>query len=351
MQLHPLLLAACFVATLTACNVAPNESPTAPPVQSPTADSAADPMASFARLVGGEWKMTAPGMTGQMFDTAHWGPGRHSVRVMTDGTGARDEPWRELQVFYWHPGLDQVRLLGLSPFARGVSEGWIRFDGETADGVFDTDQIYGHRDLGLRWVFHGPDEYQDVLLEAKGPAGLEWMNEWKHVRSHGPPAPRTVPAEKAAEPSKLPAILPSLVGHAWRAKGNGPDGDALDLRSTFESVPDADGIYVRVVAPTTDGEPEHLFDAYVYHHTGRAKLRGLALSNRGGVYEGDVIELEGGAIQLDLKGYEGERIVDRVARLDVEKDGSPRLRVWSVEDGERALVLDVHHEKLAQAND
>ena len=48
-------------------------------------------------------------------------------------------------------------------------------------------------------------------------------------------------------------------------------------------------------APSKDGEPTHLLDAYFYHHTGADALRCLALSNRGGVYEGDLTVLDGGA--------------------------------------------------------
>ena len=90
--------------------------PFAAAAQDPPA-KVADPMASFARMVGGEWRMTAQSGT-SMFDTWHWGPGKHSLRVMTDGSGADGKPWRELQAVYWHPGRKQVRLLGLSPFAR-----------------------------------------------------------------------------------------------------------------------------------------------------------------------------------------------------------------------------------------
>ncbi len=90
----------------------------------------------------------------------------------------------------------------------------------------------------------------------------------------------------------------------------------------------------------------HLLDAYIYHHTGTNKLRCLALSNRGAVYEGDVTVLEGGALQLDLKGYEGDRIVRHVVRLDFEPDGTVRLCVWSLKDADRTLLVDVHHRKL-----
>lgn len=76
-------------------------------------------------------------------------------------------------------------------------------------------------------------------------------------------------------------------------------------------------------------------DAYFYHHTGTDKLRCLAAaSTEGGrghtrVYEGDVTVVDGDAIQLDLKGYEGTRVVPYVMRLDFEKDGKLHQRVWS----------------------
>ena len=90
----------------------------------------------------------------------------------------------------------------------------------------------------------------------------------------------------------------------------------------------------------------HLLDAFFYHHTGTGALRCLALSSRGGVYEGDLTVLEGGALQLDLKGYEGDQVVPRVVRFDLEPDGTLRNRIWSLEGTDRRLLLDVHHERV-----
>ena len=95
----------------------------------------------------------------------------------------------------------------------------------------------------------------------------------------------------------------------------------------------------------------HLLDAYFYHHTGTNALRCLALSNLGSVYEGDLTVLDGGALQLDLKGYEDDRVVQRVVRLDFEQDGTLRNRVWSLDGGNRTLMLDVHHKKLEPDKD
>jgi hypothetical protein len=313
----------------------------AKPAQAPAA--VAGPMASFARLVPGEWRQTAQSGT-SMYHTWHWGPGQHSVRRMTDGAGADGKPWRELQVFYWHPGRKQVRLAGFSPYAGGVSEGTMTFDRDTANAVLDLYQTGRRRKMGLRWSFDGPDKYRDTLLEDTG-AGLMPLVEFEQVRVRTPATPRKLtPDELSKPPERLKALDP-LLGYTWQAKGEWAAGGAAHVESSFGRVPLADVIYVRVLAPTIGGKPTHLLDAYLYHHTGANTLRCLALSNRGGVYEGEVTALDG-ALQLGLKGYEGDRSVSRLVRLDFEKDGTPLQRVWSLSGADRTLVLDVRHNKL-----
>jgi hypothetical protein len=343
------LVALSLIAALSACTALQDKSPDAKPAQEPAPAKVANPMASFARLVSGEWRVTFHSGK-SMFHTWHWGPGKHSMRRMTDGSGAGGEPWRELKVVYWHPGRKQVCLLGLSPFARGVSEGTIKFEGETADAVFDLYQSGRRRNMGLRWTFDGPDKYHETLLEATGPAGFKPLVEFDPIRTQPPatPRPRTVEGVKPSE--RLKALQP-LVGHTWEAKGEWATGDAVHIQSTFEWVPLADAIYARVLAPSKDGEPRHLLDAYFYHHTGTDALRCLALSNQGGVYEGDLTVLDGGALQLDLKGYEDDRVVPHVVRFDFEKDGTLRQRAWSLKGTERTLMLDVHHKEFEPKND
>ena len=160
MRLHHASIALPLFAALFACTAAQDKSPDARPVSEPASAKVANPMASFARMVSDGWRQTALSGTStwHMFDTWHWGPGQHSMRVMTDGSDAAGGPWRELQVFYWHPGRKQVCLLGLSPYASGVSEGTIKFEGETADAVFDLYQTGHRRKMGLRWAFDGPDK-------------------------------------------------------------------------------------------------------------------------------------------------------------------------------------------------
>ncbi|MFO0952927.1 MAG: hypothetical protein U0835_17605 [Isosphaeraceae bacterium] len=319
----------------TGQGVTPDSEPSADP-----AARAADPMAGFARMMPGEWRVTAKSGK-SMFHAWQWGPGEHSIRRMTDGSGANGSPWREVQVFYHHPGQKQVRLLVLSPFDRGVGEGSIRFEGDAADATLDLYQTRGRRKMGVRWAFEGPDRYRETLLEAVGTRGYMPFVEFEQIRSKPPATPRPRAVEGATRPSERLKVLEPLVGHTYEAAGV-----PLPMRTTFEWVPLADAIYGRVVSTGGNSPPRHLLDVYFYHHTGTGKLRCLSLSEQGGVYEGDVTALDDRALQFDLKGYEGDRVLPLSARLEFEKDGSLRHRVWSVTDGKRDLLLDARHREV-----
>lgn len=321
------------------------------PNQPTTLDKVPHALSAFAGMVGGEWRMVVQSGMG-MFDTWHWGPGRHSLRVMTHGESAASEPWRELSVIYWHPARKQVCRLGIGPYQRSISEGTITFDGQTATGRSDLYQTSVHRKMGLRWTFDGPDKYHDVLLEDSG-AGLQTLAEWDRVRATTLTPVSPPPADKLPKFPERLNPLESLHGHTWESTGH-PQGawkDAADLllRSTVEWVPYADGIYIRVIDPRNDGETAHLLDTYLYHHTGTSAVRCLVLSNHGGVYEGDFRKLNGGEMQLELTGYEGETITQYLVRLDVNTNESLRLRLWSFEGAARTLMLDTHHSKLESA--
>lgn len=305
-----------------------------------TAPSPDDPLAGLARMVGGDWRMTAQNGN-SIDDTWHWGPGRHSLRVTSDGLGANGQPWRELQVFYWHPGLEQVRLLGLSPYDRGVAQGTATLDADSVDIRFDMHQARGPRRLRSRWTFDGPGKYHESLLEATGPDTYMPLADWDLDRIRTPHTPTNDQAPEL--PDRLKPLQP-LLGPPWRAQVQ-DNGNTLRLQTAFERVPYADAIYARVVAPGKDDEPRHLLDAYLYHHTGANSLRCLALSEAGGVYEGNVSVIDGHALQLDLKGDEGGKAAQRLVRLDFEPDGALRQRVWSVDGPERSLILDTRHER------
>lgn len=305
-------------------------------------------MTPFARFVDGEWKMTAAAGT-SMFDTWHWGPGKHSLRVMTTGSNAANQPWRELQVLYWHPGLRQIRLLALNPYSRSVAEGSVKLDGDTLEGTVEMHQVGVRRDLRLRWTFDGPDKFRETLLERVGNADYNVLVEWDNVRLstvHPQPSIDGPPPELPARYSPIRAFL----RQAWVTTTDitvpGVAADGRRLRSTFEWIPYAEALYVRITAVSEEGaerDPAHILDAYIYHHTGAGVLRGLALSRTGGVYEGDVIALEEGVLQLDLKGYEGDQTRSYLVQLDPEAAGTARSRIWSVDGDVRTLIHDAHH--------
>ncbi len=303
-------------------------------------NKAADPMATFARMIGGEWNGTSG------LDSWTWGPGKHSIRG------------GELEVMYWHPGRKEVCLLNLHSDIPGVGraagEGTIKFEGETASGVLDLYQPRGRRKLATRWTFNGPDKYHDVLLEDTG-SGFKPLAAWDRFRvpKRSETRPRT-----GKEAPKLPELLKALeplLSRTWDAKivWGGKAGEALHIETTL--VPLADGIYARSYALRGNGTPVHALDAFIYHQPGTERLRCLALfdlddmGETEGVYEGDLTVLDGGALQLELKGYEGDRVVPLVMRVDFEKDGTLRQRVWSTNSapaskgGERALKFDTRH--------
>jgi len=347
MRLHPTFIALFPIAGLFGCAAVQDESPDAMPVQEPAPAEVANPMASFARMVSGEWRVTFANGTSQ-FDTWHWGPGEHSMRALTESSNADGTSTSGVcRVLYWHPGRKEIVLLGLFSRCR-LAQGTVKIDGEVVD--FNSDfhdlGLPGlRRELSLRWAFDGPDKYRATLNEATA-AAPGFLAEWDYVRSRPPVATRPRTGEETSKPSERLKALEALVGHTWEARGDWATGDAFHIQSTFEWIPYVDATYARAFALTQDGEPTHLLDAYIYDHTGTDALHCLALSNWGGVYEGDLTVLEGGALQLDLKGYEGDQVVPHVVRFDFEQDGTLRDRVWSLEGTGPTLMLDVHHKKL-----
>ncbi len=323
--------------------------PTAAPVEEP------NPMASFARMTSGRWQTAVVGGM-NTFDTWQWGPSQHSIRVMTEGTGGDGKFWTEMRIFYWHPAHKKIHLLGFSPFARGISDGTITFDGETASGVFDIYQTGGRRSMALRWKFNGLDKYNDTLLEATG-AGFEPLAAWDRIRSTGPritpPPSHPTTSESPPQPSQALTPLKTLLGHTWEAQlSNLGAWSGLDtstkytIQSTFHWIASADLVYVRTIALRNSEAPLHLLDSYLYHHTGTNTLRCLALSSRGSVYEGNVnVSDNPTTLQLNLDGYEGEHTSKYIMHLDIEKDGSLHSRLWSLTGAQRTILLDAFYKK------
>ncbi|GAB5496565.1 MAG: hypothetical protein Phyf2KO_16450 [Phycisphaerales bacterium] len=313
--------------------------------ESPGRTSADDPhpMASFAILEAGEWHLKDIHS-----DTWRWGPGKHSIRSHTVGVDGSENPWREIAIYYWHPGLEQIRVLSLHPdipaVGRGVAEGSIEFDGRTLTGKVDLYQTAhptaNRRRLAHHWTFKGQDRYHEVLLENSG-RGYETLAEWDYVRS----LDRTPPKPDDAKPiisQNLRSFVP-LLGQ-WKKWGE--DASEQQSAMNIQWVEYLDLITVQMDVINADDEADHLYDAYVYHHLGTNSLRCLALSKSGGVYEGEVALLPDGALECDLRGFESDLETRHIARLDFEGDGTLRKRIWAVADGTRTLTLDTRHQRI-----
>jgi hypothetical protein len=306
-------------------------------------------MASFARLLSGEWKMTAQSGT-SMYDRWHWGPGKHSMRVTTEGEAADGSPWRALRVEYWHPGYKQVRQLSMHPdipgIGRGVGDGTISFVGDTLEASVDLYQTRGPRKLLWRSIFEGPDNFRTTLLETNGSDGYQPLAAWDYSRvNESAPSLPAITDDALRLPSEL-SVFESLIGHTWDAEGKGEGAEGIHVQSTFEYVPLAEYIFGRTVNVTGSGTESHMLDVYFYHHVGTNALRCLALSNSGGAYEGDVTVPEVGALQINIQSYENGGTASRIVRLDSQNNGTMRQRVWSLDGSERILVLDLLHHKI-----
>jgi hypothetical protein len=167
------LLALPLLSATSACTASQAESPASRP--------ASVPMASFARMVGGEWRMTMTSGEKQ-YTVWYWGPGRRSLRAITHGHDGGGNPWRDLSVVYWHPGLGQVREIGLNPFAQSASESTFRLDGKDSEAFTDLYQNGAHRKLASRTTFDGPDRYRAVLMEQIEGSGVTTLAEWEYER-------------------------------------------------------------------------------------------------------------------------------------------------------------------------
>ncbi len=303
------------------------------------------PMAAFARMEAGEWRLGTVHTT-----TWRWGPRRHSIRAHRVGSDFDGNPWRELVVYYWCPHREQIRLMSFHPdipgIGRGVGEGTIRFEGDTAASTLELHQPGVRRELAGRWTFDGPDTYRDVLLEDTG-RGLATLAEWEYARSMQrtpPPSPAT---DGMPAPSRNIAAFVPLIGR-WESGG---DGDAERVHSHFEWMEYLDVVALRVEAASGTAGSEHMLDAYFYHHVAYDELRFLALPASGGVYEGVVTVLEDNSLELDVKRHEGDAGDRRLVRLDLAAGGSLRAREWSVDGDDRTLVLDATHRRSSKPHE
>jgi hypothetical protein len=345
------VLLVSIAGVLGACEARQKNAADAGGTGTPAPSSAMDPLGGFGRMMPGEWKMTAAAGT-SMYDTWHQGPGNHSFRVMTHGESAAHDPWRELQVVYWHPGRRQVRLLGIGPYEHSVFEGSVTFGDERAEAELDLYQTRANRKILRRWIFTGPDTCRVALLESVGDAGFQPLVECEYTRSVTLTPPIEPTGASTQPPARLAAFEP-LLGRSWETSEppTGAWADGRALRLEVEWVPYAEGIYARTFALPAHGRtdsPQHVLDTYIYYHTGAKALRTLSLSASGGVYEGDVKVLDDGSVRFAITADAGTGVASYEALLEFGPGHGLRQRVWDVGDAGRTPKLDASFEPHRQ---
>lgn len=339
-MLHPLILAAFLPAiTLAACSPRTDVCTPREGTEESTSPEAPKPppaMAPFAGLVGGAWQVTlVSGATPH--HVWRWGPGGFSVSKWSNGLDGVDDPWAG-EVLYWHPGRREVRVLSLHGdipgVGRGVGEGSIRFDGETADGRVDLAQPRGVRKLATHWMFNGPDAYHDTLLEDSG-SGFQTLAEWEFIRipDRSESSSRARIEAPAVPPERLKSLR-SLAGHVWQAslsrRGSAATEDVVHVQATIEWIPSLEVIIARVDAARREGAHLGAIEAYLFQDVGTEATRCLALSDSGDVYEGKVVALDERTVQLELTGHGGGPVQLQIG-LALEDDGSLRSRVRTLD--------------------
>lgn len=334
------LFASCLLTITAACSGVPDEATTTTSkATAPSAGAARDAIASFARMLDGEWRMTAASGT-QNFRTWHRGPGGRSWRIVTDGQNGGGEPWRELEFLYWHPVRQRLCLLGLSSFAQGVAEAEVQVAGDRVQFDIDLHQLRGRRTLRSEWTFTGPDDYHVALLESAAGPGADFapLADWDLHRTPRAQPPRSLAVDGVGEPAWRLGPLRRLRG-TWTTRPAPGNGDAPPMTCTCEWLPLVDVLEVQVTVPGAAG-PAAVLDAVLYHHTGRNRLRCFAVSDRGHVHEGDVRVRDDESLLLDLQDHDGARTVDCTAQIDFEAPDGVHMQLWRREADERQLVLD-----------
>ena len=343
--LHALLALSIVATPLAWASTQDGDHPErAPEVVDAKAEESASPMQAWARMAGGEWRVTYP--DGQkLVQTWNWGPGQHSMRILSYRPDSLVEPPNGVHLLYWHPGRQEFVLKGLLANQRHM-DGVMKIDGDQVELTFQFHTDSDTLQMSERWTFDGADKFHETMY-AHTDAGVSPVRESDYVRSKelSPIAART--AKNAVQPSKALHGLSALVGHSWEAKAEGDAGNSFAAETDFAWVPGSDAIYAHAYKPATETEERSLqLDAYFYAHPRSKTLHYLALTTWGGVFEGDLRELPEGGIELIQKGFEGDQVTEYVERLDFQKDGRLRDRVWRMKDGKLEPLLDILHSKI-----
>ncbi len=272
-----------------------------------------DALATFAHLVGGEWRVTFESKAAQ-FDRWAWGPGGHSLRSRTfNSKGDGESTTGVRRVLYRHPGRGRAEMLTLHWFDL-MGTGPVTIEGEKARYRYDL--FYGEehpyspmltRPLVADFVFDGPDKYSIALSDDAGGEPGPPMAVWKYARSAElTPIPAT--AADPPRPVKFLGAFETLAGRTW-ATGD----DAGSAR--VEWIPYAEAVFASIKFGG------RTIETHIYHHPITDVLLCLALTDSGGVYEGTVRVDDDGAIVFDLTGYEGDAVIKQVVGIVIAAAG------------------------------
>lgn len=281
------------------------------------------PLQDFERLVTDSWVVTASSGK-KMVHTWKWGPGRWSVERWTDGESAGGEPWKELVVYYWDSQQRRIRLLGVSPFAGGISQGTIEFDGDSATTNFTLTQTSGRRVMQARWSFQGDSLYQETLLEKDSSGKFTELVAFQHHRIKRRDDPPAVDAVRHEIPESF-ASIKFLIGKPW-------NGTIEDQQRSFQSsvnwLPIANCIHA-TIKETTNGSSIEFAHAYLYHEHKAKTLRCLIVCANSDTYEGNLSELSTGEVQLKLNGHHNGNSLQLESLIEQIADGSLQQNIQS----------------------
>ncbi len=315
------------------------------------------PLAPFARMIGGEWRVTFASGTTQ-FDRWRWGPGRHSIISETFGTDAEAKPWRVLTVYFVEPGSDAVRVVSSHPPAgelgRGMSSGTavMRDASMTARTMLRQSGRPDHsRSIETLWDFRGPDAYRSALAEDGG-RGFEEMVAWEYTRSRALSEMPAI-ADDAAQPAGALSFLASTVAHRWQADVMPASEVANDIgasmRTDLSVIPYLQAIHAQVTEIPTSAGLGSSIEAFVLQPVDRGPYRVLVLTASGCVGEGTVTITDDRSLDCSLEVVRGKDTLRRRLRVTLEPGDTMRTQVWSADSEPGALLADLLHRHRASS--
>lgn len=313
--------------SLAACLVG-NSSQTQRPEQ---ITKVSGPMAPIERLTMGEWRMKSVGGS-QFFETWRYGPGGHSVRKFTHGVNLHDNnrPWRDVEVFYWHPEQKKIKLLGFSPYKASVSQGSIELKAGKLESRFETNQDGEIRKLGIEIAFQGKDKFQETLYESVNGQPYVVGNQWNHVWSKTvTPAP-VLKSPETPKPSGAQAILTAFAGKVWQNRS--PVRNSGTYMTDFEWIPYANVMNVRSTLKPVKGGTVGQYDLYFYQIPSAVGVQAFALFNDGSHGLGSAVAKGAGKIEVRLRMSSSDN-ADRSISYSIGSNGNLEEDVWKIRKG------------------